>query len=78
MVKYKTEAAEGGGLVEELSAQSRLDQETIRGLRDNIEELRQTAQTDKVCVVCVCVIKPWLVGVKCIDPLIFNLQVSEL
>ena len=54
MVKYKTEAAEGGGLVEELSAQSRLDQETIRGLRDNIEELRQTAQTDKVCVVCVC------------------------
>ena len=53
MVKYKTEAAEGGGLVEELSAQSRLDQETIRGLRDNIEELRQTAQTDKVCVVCV-------------------------
>ena len=53
LVKYKTEAAEGGSLVEELSDQSRLDQETIRGLRDNIEELRQTAQTDKVmCRVC--------------------------
>ena len=54
LVKYKTEAAEGGSLVEELSAQSRLDQETIRGQRDTIEELRQTAQTDKVmCCVCV-------------------------
>ena len=53
LVKYKTEAAEGGSLVEELSAQSRLDQETIRGQRDTIEELRQTAQTDKVmCCVC--------------------------
>ena len=40
--------------MEELSAQSRLDQETIRGQRDTIEELRQTAQTDKVlCCVCV-------------------------
>ena len=66
--------------MEELSDQSRLDQETIRGLRDNIEELRQTAQTDKVCVVlsCVCVIKSWWVVVKGIDPLIFNLQVTEL
>ena len=41
-------------MVEELSAQSRLDQETIRGQRDTIEQLRQTAQTDKVmCCVCV-------------------------
>ena len=31
LVRYRTEAAEGGSLVEELSAQSRLDQETIRG-----------------------------------------------
>ena len=48
LVRYRTEAAEGGSLVEELSAQSRLDQETIRGQRSTIEELRQTAQTDKV------------------------------
>ena len=47
-MRYRTEAAEGGSLVEELSAQSRLDQETIRGQRSTIEELRQTAQTDKV------------------------------
>lgn len=41
-------------MVEELSTQSRLDQETIRGQRDTIEQLRQTAQTDKVtCCVCV-------------------------
>lgn len=42
--------------MEELSAQSRLDQETIREQRGAIEELRQTAQTDKVMcyVLCVC------------------------
>ena len=62
--------------MEELSAQSRLDQETIRGQRDTIEELRQTAQTDKVLCVCLCVIKSGWVVVKCIDPLIFNLQVK--
>ena len=40
--------------MEELGAQSRLDQETIREQRGTIEELRQTAQTDKVmCCVCV-------------------------
>ena len=55
LVKYKTEAAEGGSLVEELSAQSRLDQETIREQRGAIEELRQTAQTDKVMCYVLCV-----------------------
>ena len=41
--------------MEELSAQSRLDQETIREQRGAIEELRQTAQTDKVMCYVLCV-----------------------
>ena len=48
LVKYKSEAAEGGALVEQLSAQARAEQTAARELRDSVEQLRQQTQTDKV------------------------------
>ena len=48
LVKYKSEAAEGGALVEQLSAQARAEQTAARALRDSVEQLRQQTQTDKV------------------------------
>ena len=42
-------------LVEQLSAQARLEQTTAREVRDSVEQLRQQTQTDKVSrAVCVC------------------------
>ena len=35
-------------LVEQLSAQARLEQTTAREVRDSVEQLRQQTQTDKV------------------------------
>ena len=48
LVKYKSEAVEGGTLVEQLSTQARADHHTIREQKDEIECLKQQQQTDKV------------------------------
>ena len=48
LVKYKSEAVEGGTLVEQLSTQARADHHTIREQKDEIEYLKQQQQTDKV------------------------------
>ena len=62
-------------LVEQLSAQARLEQATAREVRDSVEQLRQQTQTDKVSrAVGVC----WNVcGCKVsifVEALIINLQ----
>ena len=48
LVKYKSEAVEGGSLVEQLSAQATSHQHAIREYKDEIEWLKQEMQTQKV------------------------------
>jgi hypothetical protein len=48
LVKYRDEALEGGELVEQLTAQAKSDQKTIRELQGKLEEEQQQFQTMKV------------------------------
>ena len=48
LVKYKADAVDSGKLVEQLTTQARIDQETIRNLQSKVEDQNQQLQTQKV------------------------------
>jgi hypothetical protein len=48
LVKYRNEAVESGEQAEQLTAQARTDQQTIRDLEGKVEEQQYQLQTQKV------------------------------